>query len=147
MARITIDITGKFTFETTIVIKISDINYGNHVGHDAFVSLLHEARIRFLKKFGFSEAAISGKALIVSDLAVTYKSQAFYGDKLKFEVGAGEFNKYGCDMFYRVSNVETGQLILLAKTGIVFFDYIMNKITTMPENFMQVIGMGKSGTD
>ncbi len=140
MARIAIDITGKLIFETTIVIKISDINYGNHVGHDAFISLLHEARIRFLKSLGFSEANISGKALIVSDLAVSYKSQAFYGDKLKFEVGAGDFNKYGCDIFYKVSNTETDELILQAKTGIVFFDYKMNKIITMPENFKRVIG-------
>ncbi len=139
MTRIKIDITENFTFVTELSIRITDINYGNHVGHDSFISLLHEARIRFLKNIGFSEANIDGKALILSDLAVSYESQAFYGDKLKFEIGAGEFNKYGCDIFYRVSNTKSDELILLAKTGIVFFDYIRKKITTMPDKFIQAI--------
>ena len=119
--------------------KRQDINYGNHVGHDSFISLLHEARLKFLKSIGFSEANIDGKALILSDLAVSYESQAFYGDKLQFEIGAGEFNKYGCDFFYRVSNQKSGKLVLLAKTGIVFFDYAKNKITTMPRAFLRVL--------
>ncbi len=138
MTRIKIDMIENFTFETELSVRISDINYGNHVGHDSFISLLHEARLRFLKSIGFSEANIDGNALIVSDLAVSYKSQAFYGDKLKFEVGAGEFNKYGCDIFYRVLNTKNNELVLLAKTGIVFFDYVNNKITTMPDAFTRV---------
>ena len=139
MARVQIDMIKEFTFETELSIRITDINYGNHVGHDSFISLLHEARLKFLKSIGFSEANIDGKALILSDLAVSYESQAFYGDTLQFEIGAGEFNKYGCDFFYRVSNKKTGKLVLLAKTGIVFFDYAKNKITTMPGAFLHVL--------
>ncbi|MCD4720949.1 MAG: thioesterase family protein [Desulfobacula sp.] len=122
-------------FATELAIRISDLNYADHVGNDAFVSLIHEARVRFLKNFGFSEPDVDGKGLIVADLAVSYKSLSFYGDKLKFEIGAGDFNKYGCDIFYRVTNIKTGNLVLLAKTGIVFFDYAENKIAITPEAF------------
>ena len=114
MARVQIDMIKNFTFETELAIRITDINYGNHVGHDSFISLLHEARLRFLQNIGVSETNIDGKALILSDLAVSYKSQAFYGDRLKVEIGADEFNKYGCDIFYRVSNKKTDKLVLLA---------------------------------
>ncbi|MBU8848479.1 MAG: thioesterase family protein [Desulfobacterales bacterium] len=124
-----------FIFETELAIRFTDINYGNHVGDDAFVSLIHEARVRFLKKFGFAKPDIAGKALVISDLAVSYKSQSFYGDKLKFEMGADNFYKYGCDIFYRVTNTKNGNLVLLAKTGIVFFDFTENKVTTPPETF------------
>ncbi|MBC2703966.1 MAG: thioesterase family protein [Desulfobacula sp.] len=124
-----------FIFETELAVRLTDISYGNHVGDDAFVSLIHEARVRFLEKFGFPKPDISGKALVISDLAVSYKSQSVYGDKLKFEMGAGNFTKYGCDIFYRVTNTETGNLVILAKTGIVFFDFAQNKITTPPEAF------------
>ena len=139
MARVQLDMIKNFTFKTELSIRITDINYGNHVGHDSFISLLHEARLRFLHNIGFSEANIDGKALILSDLVVSYESQAFYGDKLLFEIGAGEFNKYGCDIFYRVSNKKSKKLVLLAKTGIVFFDYSENKITTMPGIFSRVL--------
>jgi len=136
MARIEIEMIEDFVFETELAVRITDINYANHVGNDAFVSLIHEARVNFLENYGFSEADIDGKALIISDLAVSYKSQSFYGDKLKFEVGVGDFNKYGCDIFYRVTNTKNNDLVLLAKTGIVFFDFARNKVTNPPEAFL-----------
>jgi len=135
MARIEIEMIEDFIFKTELAVRISDLNYTNHVGNDAFVSIIHEARVKFLENFGFSETDVDGKGLIVSDLAVSYKSLSFYGDNLKFEIGAGDFNKYGCDIFYRVTNTKTNNLILLAKTGIVFFDYAENKITATPEAF------------
>ncbi|MCF6245738.1 MAG: thioesterase family protein [Desulfobacula sp.] len=135
MARIKIDIPKKFEFETNLDIRIQDINYGNHVGHDCFISILHEARLKFFKTLGYTETDIEGKALVISDLAVSYKSQCFYGDALKIQVQPAEFNKYGCDIFYRVTHVKTQALILLAKTGIVFFDYTQNKIARVPEPF------------
>ena len=42
----------KIAFTTTLDVRISDINYGNHLGHDSLISLLHEARMRFLKQTG-----------------------------------------------------------------------------------------------
>jgi acyl-CoA thioester hydrolase len=135
MERTGIKMIKDFIFETELAVRLTDISYGNYVGDDAFVSLIHEARVRFLENFGFAKPDIAGKALVVSDLAVSYKSQSFYGDKLKFEIGAGEFNKYGCAIFYKVTNTKTGNLVILAKTGIVFFDFAQNKVTTPPETF------------
>ncbi len=135
MARIDIKMTDDFVFETEISIRITDINYGRHVGNDAFISLIHEARVRFLNHFGYSEADIEGTSLIISDLAVVYKSQSFYGDRLKFEIGVGEFNKYGCDFFYNVTHAQTHTSVLFAKTGIVFFNFHTHTITPMPEKF------------
>ncbi len=135
MARIDIRMTDHFVFKTEISVRITDINYGLHVGNDAFISLIHEARVRFLNHFGYSEADIEGKSMIISDLAVIYKSQAFYGDRLQFEIGVGEFNTYGCDIFYRVTHSQTHALVVLAKTGIVFFDFTANKVAVAPEVF------------
>ncbi len=42
-------------FSATLEVRISDINYGNHLGHDSLVSLLHEARVRFLRHLGYTE--------------------------------------------------------------------------------------------
>lgn len=138
MARVEIEMTDKFVFETEMLVRVKDLNYTNHVGYDAFISLTHEARIRFLAHFGYaSEMDIGGKGLLVSDLAAVYKSVVFYGDKLKFEVGVGEFNKYGCDIFYKVSRVKDGTTVLLAKNGIIFYDYVQNKVAAVPEIFLK----------
>ena len=135
MARIEIEMIDNFVFVTEIEVRMTDINQANHVGHDVFVSLINEARVRFLESLDFPEAGIEKKGLIIADLAVSYKSQSFYKDRLKFEIGAGDFNKYGCTIFFRVTNSKTGNLVVIAKTGVVFFDYSKNKVARIPEAF------------
>ena len=136
MARIEIKMVDNFLFETELTIRTTDINFANHVGNDMFVSLMQEARTRFFMNLGYLELDVEGKGTIISDLAVVYKSQSYYGERLKFELGLGEFNKYGCDIFYRATNAKNQNLVLEAKTGIIFFDYEKNKVTTIPEGFM-----------
>jgi acyl-CoA thioester hydrolase len=137
MARIEIKMIEKFVFETRIKIRITDVNYAHHVGNDTFVTLINEARMRFFKNLEIPESDIG--TLLIADLAISYKSQSFYGDELKFEIGAGEFNKYGCDIFYRVTDIKTGNLVILAKNGIVFFDYTKNKVTQIPDAFSSLL--------
>ncbi len=141
MGRITLDMPESYIFETTIDVRISDINYGGHLGHDTFVSVLHEARARFISQLGYTEVDVEKMTIIVSDLAVVYKSQSFYGDKLKIEIAVTDPNKYGCDLVYRITHAVNNTLILQAKTGIVFFDYSKNTITDIPENFMRKTGL------
>nr|WP_320015480.1 thioesterase family protein [uncultured Desulfobacter sp.] len=136
MARIEIKMVDVFLFETELTIRTTDLNFANHVGNDTFVSLMQEARTRFFMALGYSDLDVEGKGTIISDLAVVYKSQSFYGERLKFELGVGDFNKYGCDIFYLVTNAENQKLVLEAKTGIIFFDYEKNKVTTIPAGFM-----------
>lgn len=139
MARIRFELPDTYCFSTELDVRIQNINYAGHVGHDAFISLLHEARIRFLHHIGYTEADIEGYATIISDLAVVYKAQARHRDRLRCDIAVGEFNKYGCDIFYRVTHAQNHTLILEAKTGIVFFNYLENKVTRMPRAFAKAV--------
>ena len=139
MGRIQIQLPKKFTFTTDVEIRISDINYGNHLGNDAILRLIHEARVRFLQQYGFSELDIGGFGLILTDAAIVYKSQGFYGDRLQIEVAAADPNRYSCDLYYRLTNKATGKEVARAKTGIVLFDYAGNKMAHLPEDFKRII--------
>ena len=139
MARIQIPFPKQFTFHTDVGIRISDINYGNHLGNDAILRLVHEARVRFLQQYGYTELDIGGLGLIMTDAAVVYKSQGFYGDRLRIEVTAAEPNRYGCDFYYRITNQTNGKEVARAKTGFVFFDYAGNKMAKLPEEFKRII--------
>ena len=86
MARIKLDLPETFDFSTEIAVCISDVNYGGHLGHDSVLSLTHEARVRLLRKYGFTEMDIDGSGLIISDVVIVYKSEAFYGEILKIEI-------------------------------------------------------------
>lgn len=135
MARVKLDLPDKFDFSTEISLRVSDINYGGHLGHDSILSLTHEARVRLLRKYGFTELNIDGRGLIISDAVIVYKSEAFYGETVQIEIAIRDFSKYGCDFVYKLTEKEAGREIARAKTGIVFFDYNERKVAYVPEKF------------
>lgn len=135
MPRIKIDLPDRFIFKTEIQIRITDINYGGHLGNDSLLSIVHEARVRFLKNLGYSESDVEGFGIIMIDAAIHYKSEGFYGDELLIEIAVNEFTAIGCDIVYRITNKTTLKEIALAKTGIVFFNYEKRKTVPVPEKF------------
>ena len=140
MARIKIDLPEEYLFTTEIPIYIGHINYGNHLGHDAVLSLAHEARVRFLRAYGYGELDIEGYGLVLADAAVVYKSEAFYGDTLLIEVALTDFRASGCDICYRIINKASGKEVAHAKTGVVFYNYQTRRPVAMPEAFYRRFG-------
>jgi len=139
MARVKIDLPDKFIFKTEIPIRITDINYGGHLGNDAVLSIAHEARLRFLKQLSFTELNAGGAGIIMVDAEVQYKTEAFYGDIILVEIAVTDISGVGCDFVYRCTNKNTGTAIAILKTGIVFYDYNRKKVVSVPERFISVI--------
>lgn len=135
MARVKLDLPEVLPFSTELEVRIGDINYGRHLGNDALLGLLHEARLRFLARHHFTETDAGGASMIMLDAVLVYAAQAFHGDRLRIEVGVGEFGPSRCDMFYRVSRPADGVEIARAKTGLAFFDYAAGRIVRMPASF------------
>ena len=117
-----------------IPVRITDLNYGNHVGNNAIVEIIHEARFKFLQEFGFTELNAGGIALIMSDLSVEFKNECFYGDLLEVDVYTGEISRVGFELFYKISTKRNGNIILiaLAKNTMVGFDYQDKKVKALP---------------
>jgi YbgC/YbaW family acyl-CoA thioester hydrolase len=135
MARIKLDLPQEFSFATEIAVRITDLNYGGHVGNDTVLSLVHEARMHFLQHHGYAELNPGGVSLIMSDVAIQYKSELFYGDRLKVYISAFDFGRVGFDIAYKLVKNETEQVVALAKTGMVCFDYQLRKTVAVPESF------------
>ena len=55
MARIKVELPEQFAFSTTIPVRITDLNYGKHVGNDTILSMIHEARVQYLRQLGYGE--------------------------------------------------------------------------------------------
>lgn len=135
MGRVKLDLPDSFKFSTDITVRISDINYGGHLGNDSVLSMIHEARVRFLKYYNFSEADIDGVGLIMTDAVIVYKSEGFYGNILRIDVSIVDLSKVGCDFVFKLCKKEDGTEIARAKTGVVFFDYDKREMKTVPEKF------------
>ncbi len=124
-----------------VPVRIADINYGNHVGNDAFVSIIHEARMQWLKQYGYTELNMEGIGLIMSDLAIEFKNESFYGDLIEVKLSAGEISRVGFELYYRLFAKRNDEHILLAnaKTGMVCYDYDAKKITAVPEKIKAIL--------
>src|SRR5689334_15980176 len=125
MARIKIDLPEKFSFTTTIPVRITDINYGGHVGNDTILSLIHEARVQFLKSYGYEEMNMEGIGMIMTDVAIEFKNELFYGEVITASVTIMEFSKIGFDIYYKLEKINRqlppGKPVLaaIARTGMV----------------------------
>jgi acyl-CoA thioesterase FadM len=135
MPRVELELPERFQFVTDIPLRITDINYGGHLGNDALLSLLHEARVQFLRQYGFTEMNVDGQSIIMADAVLVYRSEGFYGDVARIEIAVGNMQSHGCDFIYRVTNKETGKELARAKTGILFYDYEKKKILQVPKKF------------
>jgi acyl-CoA thioesterase FadM len=146
MDRIKIDLPEVFHFSALIPVRITDLNFAGHTGNDSILSIIHEARAQFLKSLGYTELDFGGTGTIMSNVAIEYKKEMFYGDPLIISVAAGNFSKVSFDLFYKLETVlrqarlPDGQaqddqkiLIAAAKTGMVCYDYNKRKITAIPE--------------
>lgn len=138
MSRIKLDIPKQFPFKTEIDIRVSDINYGNHLGNDALLSILHEARIRFLKNYKCKELDLFGVALIMSDVAIQYKNEAYHGDVLQIEMTAYDFSITAFDLFYFVTRKSDNKVIAVAKTNMVCYNYDEKKMKDVPPQFVSL---------
>jgi acyl-CoA thioester hydrolase len=141
MARIKISLPEHFSFSCQLPIRITDINYGGHVGNDTVLSILHEARMQFFKSLQYTEMNFAGTGMIMADVAIEFKSELFYGDALIASVAAGEISKIGFELVYKLEKEVDGKKILVAKakTGMICYDYEKKKIVAVPEEGKQKI--------
>ncbi len=139
MARVEIDMPDEFLFETELEVFSVFVNAAGHMGNDSLISLLNEARTRFMRASGAGKLLPKGTYLINADSAVIYKSEAFYNDRLRFQLTASDFHKYGCDIVCRVTHAESGKEVALAKVGLLCFDSQARKVLLLPAEFREKI--------
>jgi acyl-CoA thioesterase FadM len=103
------------------------------------LGLLHEARVRFFRWLGLSEADAGGAGILMSDAQIVYRAEAFGGDMLRIEISLGELGRVDVDMYYRVTRPLDSRAIAEAKTNLVFFDYARRRIATVPDIFREKV--------
>jgi len=139
MARVKIDLPDSYTFCCQVPVRITDINYGGHVGNDTVLSIIHEARMQFFVNMGYTEMNFAGTGMIMADMTIEYKGELFYGDVVIASMAVGEISKIGFELIYKLEK-QTGDkinLVAVAKTGMICYDYVKKKIATMPEQGKQ----------
>jgi YbgC/YbaW family acyl-CoA thioester hydrolase len=127
------------TFKLSVPLKVrmDDVNYGKHVGHQTYFSFFQEARIAYLAQFGFSELDISGYGMIIAEANCTYKNQLYYGDDITVGCGISVLGPKMFAMDYRISKGD--QICALGYTKSLCFDYGSKKVTKLPLEFATAV--------
>lgn len=135
--RVKIEEPDNYSFKYSYVVQIRDINYGGHFGNDKFLSIAHEARIKFYHFLGFSEMNIGEKnaATIMSSAVINLKKEVFHNEKLTILVGIKNIGAFNFDLIYRFED-DSKDLRALISTTIVCFDYQLKKVRKIPLAFL-----------
>jgi acyl-CoA thioesterase FadM len=132
MPRLKLEPLDKYPFSIDITVRVTDLNYGGHLGNDSLLSMIHEARVAFLHYHGFTEMDFAGVSLIIGDTAIVYLGEAFAGDILRFEAAAGEPSSRGFRLFFRITNTKDNTPIALVENGMVCYDYKSRTTKNLP---------------
>lgn len=139
MSRIRLSPAARYPFSTEIQIYISHVNQGGHLDNAQLLTLVSEARVRFFKSLGYYERGVEGALTVVGDIVAQYKSEGFHGETMRVEMLPDDFNKYGFDLQFRMSERETRREVALGKIGIVFVNPHDRKVSLIPPAFMDKV--------
>jgi acyl-CoA thioesterase FadM len=132
MERLKIILPNSFDFTARINVRITDLNYGNHLANHNILSYAHEARVQMYQHYNLDELNFAGVGLIQADAAVVFRKEVFYGDVLNIQMKMVISGSSSFDIFYRFDNQE-GACIAELRTRMVCFDYEKRKPVFMPE--------------
>ncbi len=140
MPRLKINLPDQLNYTSKLKVRISDLNYGGHVGNDRLLVYMQEARMEYIQSLGFEdEIRIKPPVgIIMADCAIIYQSEILFGDSLSISIGCDHFTQYGFDMYYHITSIQDGRNIAKAKTGIVCFDYSKKRLAEIPSELKEL---------
>lgn len=124
-------------FTTSFQVRVSDLNYGAHLGNDRVLTLFHEARVRWLGSLGWTELDLGGVGLIQTEAQIRYRAQGHLGDNLTCELRLVDVLSRGFTLAYVLARPADGARIATGTTVLRFFDYTSQRIASAPSAFME----------
>ncbi|MCG8315539.1 MAG: thioesterase family protein [Pseudomonadales bacterium] len=128
-----------FTYEMTITKKHE--NSGGHLAHDKVVTIMGDCRDAWFNSLGFPGCRVGEIGIVNSDLMLMYIAEGFHNDELQVNLALADINKYGGDMLMQAIRKQDGQVLFRAKSGFVFYDYRVRKVTSRPSAFNAKVGL------
>ncbi|MDT8895000.1 thioesterase family protein [Halomonas sp. I1] len=103
-------------------VRITDMNYGRHLGHDAVVSLMHEARVQALASLGLSEGDMGGYLCVAADLAVQYQAESRWPDALVVDTAIPVPSRKAITVYHRLRRESDVRTVATARLNLMLVD-------------------------
>jgi len=131
-----------------LTVRLGDINYGRHLGHDALVTLLHEARAGAIAALGFSESDVAGSPSVVAELTVQYRAEAHWGDVLVAETAIPTPTGKGMPVYQRLVREADARTVAVACVTLLWLDPDTHRPIAVPPVLVQAVQRSRApGSD
>ena len=136
MPRIKLEQADRYSFSTEIQIYISHVNQGGHLDNAQLLTLVSEARVRFFNWLGYNEFDVEGCSFVVADIVAQYKSEGYHGEVMRVEMTPSDFNKYGFDIQFKMTEKLSEREVAIGKIGVVFIRQVQRKVSLIPASLL-----------
>ena len=116
-----------------LMVRVTDMNYGHHLGHDAVISLLHEARAAALAHLGLHEGDMGGYPSVAADLAVQYQAESRWPDALTVETAIPEPARKAITVYHRMRRDSDQRIVATARLNLMVVDPQAGRAVAVPE--------------
>lgn len=127
-----------------LTVRVTDMNYGRHLGHDTVVSLLHEARVHAFSALALSEWDMHGYPSVVADLAVQYQREARWPDALTIETAVPEPQGKALTVYQRILQRDGEHIVATARVNQLLIDTNSGRPVAIPEPIKQALAQARS---
>ena len=99
-------------------------------------------RVQYLGHYDLEGLDFAGVGLIMNDVAVEFKNEIFYGEKIIASVTVSDISKFSFDVYYKLEKENNHKRILvaLAKTGWKAIIIAAKKVAGVPKEVKDKLG-------
>ena len=132
-----------FKFSMPLTVRVSEINYRNHVSYHNYLLYFQEARIGYFNQLGCTEKDIYGVGMVVSEVTCQYKRQLFLGDVIRVSCGMTKVEPKMFQLGYQIE--KAGAVCALGSTTNLCYDYALERVVPLPDAFIEAIRLYEPG--
>ncbi len=129
-------------YQGTYLVRVDDINYGNHMGNERFLLVAQQVRCDYFRSLGYNELSIGEHTgIVLANAQIAYKREVLLNDFLTIDLAVVAISRCSFDFLYTVKRQE--QIVAEVLTTIVCIDHESRKPRSIPKNFLSQLQKNK----
>jgi len=138
MSKPSIELPEKACFTYCYRVQLSDTNHAQELAAAGVLPIIENALQAFLENVGIDPES-SKVGMMMASSQVDYISESNIDDLLEIDIFVVEVDNKSFDFYYLLKTANTDIEVARVKARMLFFDYLMRKVTDIPENFSRGI--------
>jgi acyl-CoA thioester hydrolase len=141
------DIAGDFAHRHPIDVRLADTDAMGHVNNANYLTYVEIARIAYYEQVVKKPLPLgvhgAGEGMILAEIRMTYRSQAYYGETLAVETRVERIGTTSFSMVHRMTAPQSrygpARLIATADSVLVSYDYEAERPIPVPDDWRAAI--------